>query len=96
MNTSTRSVREQFAELHARHPWQVRNIGGNTWQWLETAGRGQRVLLIPGAIGDGSMFLKTLQSLGEQLNLTALSYPDLSDPQQLADGLATLVEAEGW
>lgn len=97
MNLPTqRGLREQLAHLHARYPLQCRTIDGHEWCWLETRAPGPRVLLVPGAIGDGSMFLKTIQSLGERLDMVAISYPDLSDPEELADGLAKLCNEEGW
>ncbi len=89
-------VRAQLAALHDRHPWGSREIDGDLWRWIETDGPGQRVLLLPGAIGDAAMFVKTLMSLGDRLRLTAVSYPDSSDPHRLADGLAALAQKQGW
>jgi maspardin len=90
------AIRDLLDTLHARFPWRSAVVSGLKWRWIRTGGPGPRVALLPGAIGDASTFVKVLLSLGERLDLIAVSYPDLSDPGQLADGFAALAKSQGW
>ncbi|MES2785317.1 MAG: alpha/beta fold hydrolase [Pseudomonadota bacterium] len=47
---------------------------------------------MPGSVGDGAMFVRTLLSLGERLRLIAITYPAVADPLQLSAGLSRVFE----
>jgi maspardin len=87
-----RRLLEQFEELH---PWSSLEIEGHVWRWLDTASAGPVVVMLPGSVGNGAMFIRTLQSLGQRLRLVAVSYPASSDPFSLARGLHGVVEHLG-
>lgn len=89
------SMRDLIDKLESRYPWSSLKIEGNTWRWMDTACSGPTVVLLPGSVGDGAMFVRTLLSLGERLRLIAVTYPDLSDPVQLSDGLLAVFEHLG-
>jgi hypothetical protein len=80
-------MRTLVDKLESRYAWSSLEVDGHTWRWLDTAAAGPAVVLLPGSVGDGAMFVRTLLSLGERLRLIAVTYPELSDPLQLAAGL---------
>lgn len=88
-------MRERLDTLESRHAWQSLAVDGHEWRWLDTGAPGPATLLLPGSVGDGAMFVRTLLSLGDRLRLIAVTYPALSDPAQLADGLAAVVKHLG-
>lgn len=90
MASSEPTVRELLTQLEARYRWDSLSVNGHEWRWLDTRASGPVTLLLPGSVGDGAMFVRTLLSLGERMRLIAFTYPALSDPKQLADGLAAV------
>jgi maspardin len=86
---------ELLARLEARYAWQSLTVDGHEWRWLDTQADGPATILLPGSVGDSAMFVRTLLSLGERMRLVAVTYPALSDPAQLADGLAAVVKHLG-
>jgi pimeloyl-ACP methyl ester carboxylesterase len=90
--TSEPTMRELLSQLEARFAWQSLKVDGHVWRWLDTQADGPASILLPGSVGDGAMFVRTLLSLGGRMRLIAVTYPALSDPVQLADGLAAVVK----
>jgi len=88
-------VRALIDKLESRYAWSSLEVDGHTWRWLDTAAAGPSVVLLPGSVGDGAMFVKTLLSLGERLRLIAVTYPAIADPQQLAAGLKAVFDHLG-
>jgi maspardin len=88
-------VRALIDKLESRYAWSTLEVDGYTWRWLDTAAAGPSVVLLPGSVGDGAMFVQTLLSLGERLRLIAVTYPEIADPQQLATGLKAVFEHLG-
>ena len=88
-------MRELLAQLEARYAWHSLVVDGHEWRWLDTQASGPATVLLPGSVGDGAMFVRTLLSLGERLRLIAVTYPALADPMRLADGLAAVVKHLG-
>ena len=88
-------MRALIDKLESRYAWSSRAVDGYTWRWLDTAADGPSVVLLPGSVGDGAMFVQTLLSLGERLRLIAVTYPELTDPQQLAAGLKAVFDHLG-
>jgi maspardin len=85
-------MRELLAQLEARYQWRSLVVDGQEWRWLDTQGDGPVTLLLPGSVGDGAMFVRTLLFIGQRMRLIAVTYPALSDPAQLADGLAAVAD----
>jgi maspardin len=81
-----------LADLEQDLSWQSLSVDGHTWRWLDTGGTGPVALLLPGSVGDGGMFALTLQALRSRARLLAVTYPTLSDPTRLADGLAQVMQ----
>jgi len=86
---------EFVTKVETRYRWNALEVDGHTWRWLDTAADGPAVVLLPGSVGDAAMFARTLHALGERLRLIAVTYPALSDPQQLAAGLRAVFEHLG-
>lgn len=85
-------MHELIDKLESRYAWSSLEVDGHTWRWLDTAAGGPPVVLLPGSVGDGAMFVRTLLSLGERLRLIAVTYPEQADPRQLAAGLKAVVD----
>lgn len=83
---------KKLTELEQRHPWQSLTVNGHEWRWLDTQGQGPAIILLPGSVGDGAMFVPTLLSLGDQRRLIAVTYPAEPNPKALADGLAEIMD----
>jgi len=83
---------DKLADLESRYAWNTLTVDGHEWRWLDTGGTGNAVVLLPGSVGDGAMFVSTLLSLGERLRLVAVTYPAEADPAALADGLAQVMD----
>ncbi len=81
-----------LASVEKRHQWQSLVVDGHEWRWLDTASAGPVAILLPGSVGDGAMFAPTLQALGRRARLVAVTYPAISEPSALADGLAALMD----
>ncbi len=84
-----------LAELEARLAWQSLTVDGHEWRWLDTGAAGPATVLLPGSVGDGAMFVRTLLSLGERMRLIAVTYPASPDPVVLAHGLAAVARHLG-
>ena len=88
-------MRALIDKLESRYAWSSLEVDGYTWRWLDTAAAGPAVVLLPGSVGDGAMFVRTLLSLGERLRLIAVTYPEIADPMALAAGLKAVFEHLG-
>lgn len=79
-------------------PWRLSSVlatttvAGETWPFVDTGGPGPALILLPGSVGTCEMFFKQIAALGSSLRLIAVSYPALSDPHRLADGLSGLMD----
>lgn len=88
-------MRELLQKLEGRWAWNALEVDGWRWRWLDTAAEGPAVVLLPGSVGDGAMFVRTMLSLGERLRLIAVTYPELDDPEALAQGLHAVFDHLG-
>lgn len=86
---------DQLATLESRYAWETFSTGGHEWRWLDTGGAGKAMVLLPGSVGDGAMFVRTLLSLGGRLRIVAATYPAEPDPLVLADGLNAVMKQIG-
>lgn len=66
--------------------------GGELWPHIDTGGAGPALVLLPGSVGTCEMFFKQIATLSGNLRLISVSYPAISDPERLADGLAGLFD----
>lgn len=80
---------------HLQSSIQKAEVAGHVWPYIDTRGDGPALVLLPGSVGTCEMFFKQIAALGRDLRLIAVSYPALSDPAQLADGLALLLDHLG-
>jgi pimeloyl-ACP methyl ester carboxylesterase len=70
-------------------------IAGEVWPYVDTRADGPALIMLPGSVGTCEMFYKQIDTLGRRLRIVSVSYPALSDPAQLADGLAGLMDHLG-
>lgn len=80
---------------HLQSSVQKTEVAGHVWPYIDTRGDGPVLVLLPGSVGTCEMFYKQIALLGRDLRLISVSYPALSDPIQLADGLAGLLDRLG-
>lgn len=81
--------------LECHLDWHSLLIDGYIWKWLDTGGNGAVAMLLPGSVGDGGMFVSMLSTLGSSFRLVSVTYPALSEPEKLADGLSLVMEHLG-
>lgn len=67
-------------------------IAGEVWPFIDTRTEGPALIMLPGSVGTCEMFFKQIDALGQRLRIVSVSYPALSDPSRLADGLAGLMD----
>jgi pimeloyl-ACP methyl ester carboxylesterase len=86
-------MKNLLSQLEGLYSWYSLQVDGHEWRWIDTAPRsGPTAILLPGSVGDGAMFVRTLLSLGTRMRLIAVTYPALSDPESLAHGLAAVAK----
>lgn len=88
-------TRERIAGVEHAFGWSSLSIDGHTWRWMDTGAAGIPIVLLPGSVGDAAMFFKLLEQARELPRLIALTYPALSDPKRLAEGLAGVLDHLG-
>ncbi len=90
--------RAAVADTAAVRPWALAasiataTIGGEVWPYIDTRAEGPALVMLPGSVGTCEMFFKQIEALGRRLRIISVSYPALSDPSHLADGLAGLMD----
>ncbi len=67
-------------------------IDGEVWPYIDTRSEGPALIMLPGSVGTCEMFFKQIDAFGEKLRIVSVSYPAVSDPSRLADGLAGLMD----
>ncbi|MGN1055960.1 MAG: alpha/beta fold hydrolase [Comamonas sp.] len=88
-------MRDLIERLEARYTWSSLESSGYIWRWIDTKADGPPVVLLPGSMGDGAMFVRTLLSLGERLRLIAVTYPEQSEADGLCHGLKAVFDHLG-
>ncbi|MCK9908199.1 alpha/beta hydrolase [Microbacteriaceae bacterium K1510] len=77
---------------HLQSSIRTADVAGHAWPYIDTQGDGPALVLLPGSVGTCEMFFKQIAALGRALRIIAVSYPAVSDPELLADGLAGLLD----
>jgi pimeloyl-ACP methyl ester carboxylesterase len=79
-------------------PWhltsqiQLLRIQDHEWSWIDSGGNGTPLILLPGALGTCEVFYKQLSGMGRDIRIIAITYPGISEPERLADGLGKLMD----
>lgn len=79
-------------------PWhltaqiQVLQIQDHEWSWVDSGGNGVPVIMLPGALGTCEVFYKQLSDTRRDIRTIAVTYPGISTPERLADGLGKLMD----
>jgi pimeloyl-ACP methyl ester carboxylesterase len=85
-------MRSLIERMERQFAWSQLRTGGHDWRWLDSGGAGPTVVLLPGSVGDGAMFVRPFLALGSRMRLVAVSYPAISRPDVLAEGLEAVCE----
>ena len=92
------SAKAAGASAAPDRPWELgtsiatATVAGEVWPYIDTGGKGPALVMLPGSVGTCEMFYKQIAALGRRLRVISVSYPALSDPARLADGLAGLMD----
>ncbi len=84
-----------FQEYRSKYARKTEKINGEEWIYVESAGPGPSLIMMPGMQGTGDVFYKQILSLGDQVKLIALSYPADPSPEKLSDGLDEFCHRKG-
>jgi maspardin len=82
--------------VRKRYPTRELAIAGARWPVRDTGSSAKddvAMLLLPGALGTGDVFYQLLAALGADYRLISVSFPAIGSAQNLADGLAALLDA---
>ena len=83
-----------LARVAGRHPLcEFDDANGRRWRWRDTRKEGPALVLLPGAVGDCDVAFKLVDALGADVRTLAVTYPSGAGPQELADGLAELLDS---
>jgi pimeloyl-ACP methyl ester carboxylesterase len=83
---------DELKALENSHQWASLTINGHDWRWIDTEGTGPVIVLLPGSVGDAGMFALTVRTLEQKARVLAITYPSLSDPHLLSDGLIKVLD----
>jgi maspardin len=82
-----------LASLARRLPLrEFRDASGRRWRFRDSQGRGQVLVLLPGAAGGGDVAFKLVDALRDRLRAVSVSYPGGASAQDLARGLCELLD----
>lgn len=79
-------------ELQRQVPVRSLQVAGQGWEWIDTGGSGPCIVMLPGAAADAFTFALPLLEWGGTHRIVAVTPPGLWQPDQLADGLAALMQ----
>ena len=83
---------KELNALEHTHQWQSLEVKDHEWRWLDTKGSGPVIVLLPGSVGDAGMFALTIDALAQKARVLAVTYPAISDPSLLAQGLIEVLD----
>ena len=69
------SLSHQLNAVRATLPLQVCTIAGHTWRYLDTQGKGDALLLLPGALGEADTSFEYILALQDSWRVLSLNYP---------------------
>ena len=82
-------------QLRDIYPVEQIDVQGQALSVVRTSGRGEAMLLLPGAQGTAEVFYKQILLWGRQRAITAITYPALTDPAALANIVVGVADAVG-
>lgn len=89
------SLEQQHARFHATHTPVARRLGAHDWRWWRGGAGDVPVLWLTGIVGLGEFAFAPLLALGPRFRVVAPDYPPARRLDDLVDGLAALLDAEG-
>lgn len=71
------------------------SVDGEVWSFMETKEEGLPLVLLPGAQGTGDIYFNQLLTLGQDIRVIAVTYPEVSDCRMLANGFRSFLDELG-
>src|SRR3546814_18588021 len=74
---------------------QSRVVDNEIWSFTQTKEEGFPLVLLPGAQGTGDIYFNQLLGIGQDIRVIAVTYPEVSDCQALANGFRSFLDRLG-
>src|SRR3546814_12074715 len=74
---------------------QSRVVDNEIWSFTQTKEEGFPLVLLPGAQGTGDIYFNQLLGIGQDIRVIAVTYPEVSDCQALANGFRSFLDLLG-
>ncbi|MGQ9682781.1 MAG: alpha/beta fold hydrolase [Anaerolineae bacterium] len=87
--------KDRLLQFRATHPYRRAVVDGYTWHYMACGQGGQTLVLLPGASRQAEATFVLISLLEEDYRLIVPSYPPVRTMDELADGVAAILEAEG-
>jgi pimeloyl-ACP methyl ester carboxylesterase len=89
------SLDEQLARFRAAHPLFRHPHAGHAWHFRRGGDGAEVVLLLTGVLGAGDFAFQQVAALERRYRVLIPDYPPVSSLNELVDGIASLLDAEG-
>lgn len=86
---------DQLQDFRAGHPLCTRTIAGIEWQYYESGSGDETLLILPGLLGFAEMSFQLILDFEKHYRVLAPNYPEVDSMDNLVNGLADLLAAEG-
>lgn len=70
-------------------------VDNEVWSFTQTKEEGFPLVLLPGAQGTGDIYFNQLLAIGQDIRVIAVTYPEVSDCQALANGFRSFLDRLG-
>ena len=86
--------KERLLKFRSSHP--LKNIihHGYNWEYISCRQGTQTLVLLPGGIRFGEAWFLLIEALQDQFNILAPTYPSVIKMEDLADGIANILDSE--
>lgn len=85
---------EHYRDFCQTYPLQSRTVAGNCWEYIDTGGSGEVLVLLPGGFGVADTSFRLILAFMPYYRVVSLSYPtDITTIDGLVAGIAGLLKA---
>lgn len=70
-------------------------VDNEVWSFVDTKEEGFPLVLLPGAQGTGDIYFNQMLTIGHDIRIIAVTYPEISDCQALANGFRSFLDTLG-
>ena len=89
------TLEARFAAFRAAHPPRSIVVDGRRWSYLAGGGEGPALLVLGGALGKADFGFLAIEHLESDFRIIAPDYPPVNGLDDLSNGLAGILDAEG-